>query len=120
MKISRRDFHTTLLSASAMAQAAGQNTPAPVEKLTLAPSPAVAAGGEPGGVPPAASPPLALEGHRPASPLLHGVVAGSLRTNPGHRRMEDSAIPVAMDAHRPHGRLHRGSRRGQTAGVPTV
>src|ERR1039458_9912488 len=47
MKISRRDFHTTLLSASAMAQAAGQNTPAPVEKLTLAPSPAVAAGGEP-------------------------------------------------------------------------
>ena len=47
MKISRRDFHTTLLSASAVAQAAPQETPAPVQKLALPAGPAVAAGGEP-------------------------------------------------------------------------
>src|ERR1035437_930924 len=50
---------------------------------------------------PAAFSPLALEGHRTATQEFHGVVAGPLRTNPGDRRMEDSAIPVAMDVHRP-------------------
>jgi O-glycosyl hydrolase len=47
MKISRRDFHATLLSASAVAQAANQDSPAPPPKLALPASPAVAAGGEP-------------------------------------------------------------------------
>ena len=46
MKISRRDFHATLLSASAVAQAASQDSPAPPQKLALPPGPAVAAGGE--------------------------------------------------------------------------
>ena len=47
MKISRRDFHTTLLSASAVAQAATQDTPAPAQRITLPTGPGVAAGGEP-------------------------------------------------------------------------
>src|ERR1039457_6522661 len=47
MKISRRDFHTTLLSASAVAQAARQDTPAPAQRITLPAGAAVAAGGEP-------------------------------------------------------------------------
>ena len=47
MKISRRDFHTTLLSASAVAQAATQDTPAPAQKITSPAGPSVAAGGEP-------------------------------------------------------------------------
>jgi hypothetical protein len=44
MKISRRAFHTTLLSASALAQAPEQDTPARVEKLALPAGPAVAGG----------------------------------------------------------------------------
>jgi len=47
MKISRRDFQTTLLSASAVAQAATQDTPSPAHKLALPAGPAVVAGGEP-------------------------------------------------------------------------
>ena len=47
MKISRRDFQNSLLSASAMAQVAKQDTPAPVQKLTLAAAPGAAPGGEP-------------------------------------------------------------------------
>jgi len=47
MKISRRDFHTTLFSASAVAQAATQDAPASAQKLTLAAGPALATGGEP-------------------------------------------------------------------------
>jgi hypothetical protein len=46
MKLSRRNFHTTVLSAAAMAQAAGQNAPAPGQKLALPDGPSVAAGGE--------------------------------------------------------------------------
>jgi O-glycosyl hydrolase len=44
MKISRRDFHTTLLSAMAMAQVPEQNTP---QMLTLPAGPSIGAGGEP-------------------------------------------------------------------------
>ena len=47
MKISRRDFHTTLLATPAAAQVAGQNAPAPVQKLALPAGPSVEAGGEP-------------------------------------------------------------------------
>jgi hypothetical protein len=47
MKLSRRDFHTTLLSAAALSQAAGQNTPAAAQKLSLPDGPSTAAGGEP-------------------------------------------------------------------------
>src|ERR1035438_164416 len=46
MKISRRAFHNTLLSASAMAQVAGQDSPTLTQKLALPAGPAVAAGGE--------------------------------------------------------------------------
>ena len=64
MKISRRDFHTTLLSASAMTQVGGQNTSAPVQKLTLPAGAAVAPGGEPFDFP------------LPPSPRLRWKVAG--------------------------------------------
>ncbi len=64
MKISRRAFHTTLLSASAMAQAAGQNTPPPAQKLTLPAGPSVMPGGEPFDFP------------LPPSPRLRWKVAG--------------------------------------------
>src|ERR1035438_1174732 len=47
MKISRRDFHTIVLSASAAAQAASQDAPAPAQRITLPTGPGVAAGGEP-------------------------------------------------------------------------
>ena len=47
MKLSRRDFHTTLFAASAMAQAAGQDTAAPAQILALPDRPSAAAGGEP-------------------------------------------------------------------------
>jgi hypothetical protein len=43
MKLSRRDFHTTLLSATAMAQAAGQTLP----PISLPAAPTATAGGEP-------------------------------------------------------------------------
>jgi hypothetical protein len=46
MNISRRDFHATLLSASAVAQAANQDSPAPPQNLALPSGPTVAAGGE--------------------------------------------------------------------------
>src|ERR1019366_6983772 len=58
MKISRRDFHTTLLSASAVAQAARQDIPAPAQRITLPAGAAVAAGGEPFDFPLPPSPPL--------------------------------------------------------------
>src|ERR1039458_10627744 len=64
MKISRRSFHTTLLSASAMAQVVKQDTPAPAEKLTLPAGPAAAAGGDPFDFP------------LPPSPRLRWKVAG--------------------------------------------
>jgi hypothetical protein len=39
MKISRRAFHTTLLSATAAAHAARQDSPVPPQKLALPPVP---------------------------------------------------------------------------------
>jgi hypothetical protein len=47
MKLSRREFQTALLSASAAAGAAGQDTSAPMRKLTLPAVPGGEAGGEP-------------------------------------------------------------------------
>ncbi len=64
MKISRRDFHTTLLSAMAMAQVPDPNTPAPTQKLTLPAAPNVEAGGEPFDFP------------LPPSPRVHWNVPG--------------------------------------------
>src|ERR1035438_3733773 len=70
--------------------------------------------------PPASFPTLALEGHGAAPPILHGMVAGPFRTNPRDRRVEDRAIPIAVDLYRSHGRVHRGSRRRQGQIVPTL
>jgi hypothetical protein len=67
MKISRRDFHTTLLSASAVAQAANQDAPAPPQKLTLPAGPAVVTGGE------------AFDFPLPPSPRLRWKVTGLRR-----------------------------------------
>ncbi len=47
MKLSRREFQTALLSASAVAGAAGQDASAPIRKLTLPAVPGGEAGGEP-------------------------------------------------------------------------
>src|ERR1022692_5148816 len=58
MKLSRRAFHTTLLSASAMAQVTGPNAPVPVQKLALPAGPSVAPGGEPFDFPLSPSPRL--------------------------------------------------------------
>src|ERR1035441_2198838 len=70
--------------------------------------------------PPPPVPARALEGHGTAPPILHGMVSVPFRTNPRNRRVEDRAIPVAVDLHRSHGRVHRGSRCRQGQIVPTL
>ncbi len=67
MKISRRDFHGTMLATLAISPVAEQNTPAPMQKLTLPASPSVEAGGEPFDFP------------LPPSPRVHWNVTGQPR-----------------------------------------
>ena len=67
MKISRRDFPASLLSASAVARAANQDAPSPASKLILPAAPAVAASGE------------AFDFPLPPSPRLRWKVTGLRR-----------------------------------------
>src|ERR1035441_414307 len=120
MKISRRDFHTIVLSASGAAQAASQDSPTLTQKLTLPAGPAVADGGEPFDFPLPPSPRLRWKVTGLRRQYFMEWFAGPFRTNPRNRRVEDRAIPVAVDLHRSHGRVHRGSRRRQGQIVPTL